>query len=541
MTPAQYWIIGLAAAAIVLPVVYYAVLKMRYGNIERADERHTTLTDDGWRIALFRYLPRTDGPRHPVLLCHGAFANHHNFDIPAGTSLADYLADRGYDVWLMDFRGDRSSTPSAGRKRSNATADEYLLEDMPAAVDYVLEQTGCETLHAVGHSMGGMFWMAYAIEFEGYGLASLTTIGSPVNFEGLRFHPHRGLIGLIGLLAPIAEPIQRVLCSWVIALKWRSRVYPMNFANQPEGAGPREGFHKADLLPAPVAGALDAWTSTGDWRMAGGELAVLEELASIATPWQMICARLDGLTPPHHVENTAALLSPRTSRAVWFSVEDGHAVDYGHIDLVIGRHAPDEVFPAIVEWFETHPASGAPTVEPRIAEPAGGDEAVAVVETFVHEEAIVMLTAEAEALAAPAEEAPEPIPMRKLRAAQAPAAMEQAVDGTDDIEAIQRRRLGRAMARAQVALHGFADEEDGPSLPGASLEDLERTLTDRVKKASKRKAKPAAKTKAKPKAKAAPAKKAAAKPKAKAAPAKKAAAKKPAAKAKPAAKKKGAK
>jgi hypothetical protein len=36
---------------------------------------------------------------------------------------------------------------------------------------------------------------------------------------------------------------------------------------------------------------------------------------------------------------------------VEFGVESGHGADYGHIDLVLGRHAPEEVFTRIADWL----------------------------------------------------------------------------------------------------------------------------------------------------------------------------------------------
>ncbi|MFO1520190.1 MAG: hypothetical protein U1F57_11120 [bacterium] len=35
-----------------------------------------------------------------------------------------------------------------------------------------------------------------------------------------------------------------------------------------------------------------------------------------------------------------------------FGRKHGHRTDYGHVDLIIGNHAPREVFPKIAEWLE---------------------------------------------------------------------------------------------------------------------------------------------------------------------------------------------
>jgi hypothetical protein len=42
----------------------------------------------------------------------------------------------------------------------------------------------------------------------------------------------------------------------------------------------------------------------------------------------------------------------------------GHASglshEYSHVDLVLGRHAPDEIYPRVTEWLDAHqPVSNA--------------------------------------------------------------------------------------------------------------------------------------------------------------------------------------
>lgn len=101
------YILAVPLGLIVLAVLYAILLRVFNPPFERASEVHDVHTDDGWIIRLYRYKPDSEYGGEPVLMCHGAFANHHNFDIPEGNSLADYLCAAGYDCWLMDYRGDR--------------------------------------------------------------------------------------------------------------------------------------------------------------------------------------------------------------------------------------------------------------------------------------------------------------------------------------------------------------------------------------------------------------------------------------------------
>jgi len=37
-----------------------------------------------------------------------------------------------------------------------------------------------------------------------------------------------------------------------------------------------------------------------------------------------------------------------------FGLSEGDHIDYGHFDLVLGKYAPQDVFPWIRSWLEAH-------------------------------------------------------------------------------------------------------------------------------------------------------------------------------------------
>lgn len=71
------------------------------------------------------------------------------------------LADKGYDVWITNCRGNRYSrkhitknpdVPSSGFWKFSWT--EIGKYDHPAVIDYILSETGFEKLYYSGHSQG---------------------------------------------------------------------------------------------------------------------------------------------------------------------------------------------------------------------------------------------------------------------------------------------------------------------------------------------------------------------------------------------------
>lgn len=72
--------------------------------------------------------------------------------------LAYILADQGYDVWIGNARGNKYSRahtyldPDSGVDFWDFTWHQIGIYDIPAMIDYVLEQTGQEDMFYIGHS-----------------------------------------------------------------------------------------------------------------------------------------------------------------------------------------------------------------------------------------------------------------------------------------------------------------------------------------------------------------------------------------------------
>ena len=107
-------------------------------------------------------------PEKTVLYVHGAtYPAETSFDLPLeGLSWMDYIAGRGYDVYLMDVRGYGGSTrPSemdapAGRNAPIADT-ETAVRDIGAVVDHILARRHLQKLDLLGWSWGTSTMAAY--------------------------------------------------------------------------------------------------------------------------------------------------------------------------------------------------------------------------------------------------------------------------------------------------------------------------------------------------------------------------------------------
>lgn len=122
--------------------------------------KETTRTADGATLC-FKHYHNPLGT--PVILQHGLAQNLYAWDLPVeGQSLAVYLAERGYDVWVPSLRGSGKGyyRSGDGEELWDWSVDDYIIFDVPAILHKVRESTGKKPFW-VGHSMGGMIIYGY--------------------------------------------------------------------------------------------------------------------------------------------------------------------------------------------------------------------------------------------------------------------------------------------------------------------------------------------------------------------------------------------
>jgi lysosomal acid lipase/cholesteryl ester hydrolase len=115
-----------------------------------AGEVHEVSTEDGYILHLHRVRAKYSSipPKSPVLLVHGAIVNSLYFlNSGKNISIAFYLADNGYDVWLGSVRGSKYST---AHKWLSTESNDYWkfsfhemgVYDLPSMIDYMLSASG---------------------------------------------------------------------------------------------------------------------------------------------------------------------------------------------------------------------------------------------------------------------------------------------------------------------------------------------------------------------------------------------------------------
>jgi polyhydroxyalkanoate synthase len=353
--------IGAVIVLVCLGIAAFAawlVAALSYRDPITADEVYLVTTPDLWKIRLCRHKPK-GGRGEPVFFCHGFMSNQFDFAHPPGESMADFFAGKGYDCWLIDLRGAKSSIPAFGRSRNDPTMDDYLLRDIPAAIAYIQKTTGCNKVHWVGYSMGGMLVYAYDAVFGSDLLASATTLGSPVGFEGMVFHRPAALLFVRGLSRGLFRAVQRLVVAVLTTFHLKLDLVPINWKNMNPRIDARALFSMLEVPPIPVTESLSTAAERHVWRVDDSSVEVYAKIKeSLSVPLFAIFGADDPFVPLYTVEPFFKGLPVKDKKLLVLSHENGHSADYSHVDLVFSPKAREEVLEPVLAWLSAHPIKG---------------------------------------------------------------------------------------------------------------------------------------------------------------------------------------
>lgn len=307
-------------------------------------ERIETLASDGQRLALYRVAPEGK-PKGAVLLLHGLCANRFAFHWP-GRSVAQYLAARGFDAYVGELRG-AGDLPTV---KPTWNFDEYLELDVPAMLEAVRGHSGFARVHFIGHSMGGILLMCHALTAGTTGLASGTALASALTYGGggSGFAPLQRLEPVLTRIATIPYGAAIGLVAPALGLT-SDPISRFNF--HPDNAEPElvRAVHANVFtrLPTALLQSLASALQPGGLKTRSGN-SYLSFASSFQLPMLLASASDDRQCPREGLEETGRALS---AKVLHFGAAHGHRAEYGHFDLLLGRNAPDEVWPELARWL----------------------------------------------------------------------------------------------------------------------------------------------------------------------------------------------
>lgn len=351
-----------------------------FAKPSRIIEDHETKTDDGWTLALKRYRRAGANPLlGPVVLGHGFSYSGAFWDLDEAHSLAGYLADRNFDVWVVSLRGAGASTKpgfsvlkttintrladlpatilrtTIDPNKFDWTVDDYIDHDVPAVLSAVTRLTGRPKVWWVGHSMGGMILYGHLERSPETRVAGLVAVASPMNIPQPPNDILKGLLENSDLLKISALAVNTTLPA-KLASPLGGRVQtPLDilFYNRENMDPPTISllFLNVEDIPQGVLDQFTEMVRTGEFKRADGSYSYTRNLSKIDVPVLLIAGQVDKIAPPEVVRFAYDQVSSTDKTYRLFGLAGGYRADYGHNDLILGKHTKEEVFPLIAQWL----------------------------------------------------------------------------------------------------------------------------------------------------------------------------------------------
>jgi polyhydroxyalkanoate synthase subunit PhaC len=303
------------------------------------------------KLRLLRYRPAAVKRRHPIplLIVPSLINRYYILDLKPERSLVEYLRDRGFDVWMMDW-----GTP--GPEDRFVTFDDHVEGYLLNCVGEVLAATRQKKLSLLGYCIGGVLTTIFAaLHGEAY-VQNLIILASPLNFHD------RGLLSLWARKEHF--PVDLIIDTygnmpaWLlqISFKW---LRPTTDLRNVWGLWERLGQpERLDDFRA-----LNHWVEDNvsvpgeayrkfvkscyqDNLLIQNKMQIkgrTVNLKDIRCPLLNITAKHDHVCPP---QSAAALNDHVSSQDVTLLTLPG-----GHVGAIVGREATGGLWPQLSEWL----------------------------------------------------------------------------------------------------------------------------------------------------------------------------------------------
>lgn len=335
---------------------------------EKADKFNRLLTTDAliaqtpkqliWTLnkaKLYRYIPVVPEEKRkpvPLLMVFAIMNRPHVLDLRRGHSFAEYMLEKGYDLYLLDWG-------EPGPEDKDLNFDDYVLEYLPRVIRKVKRVSGAEEFSMLGWCLGALIATLYAALRPDDGLKNLVLLTAPLDFSDktaggfTRWTSHPAFnpdlivekLGnvpgeMIDAGAKMLKPVENYLGSYLML--WDNLDNPKTV----------EAWHAMntwvrDIIP--MAGAAYQQLINDFYkenRLMEGSLVLRGEhvdLNALTANVYNVIAETDHITPPCQSEGIMEKIGSRDKEV--FRVRGGH------IGIMAGRGAEKNTWPHIEAWL----------------------------------------------------------------------------------------------------------------------------------------------------------------------------------------------
>jgi len=307
--------------------------------------------NDGWELSLERLINKNKFNKSlsPALFIPGYGMNAFIFNYhPNGKSLAQYVADRGFEVWMINFR-------QMGKSRcyDHSREEEYSLldiarYDLRQTVKFIKENTSSnrKDIHFLSCSLGASIGFIYFAFFGEEDIRSFTNLGGPLRW--IKIHPAiRAAFYSSTIIKNIRFHKSRELARILLPLVAKTPLLSIYLHSEYIDMSKVSEFTKTVEDPNRFINAeISIWMKKKDLIYEGKNIT--EEFSRFTRPLLCLIANADGIVPPETVRFPLSIASSRIKDEMIVGNED---IKFAHADLYISKYAQSMFFEPFSEWL----------------------------------------------------------------------------------------------------------------------------------------------------------------------------------------------
>jgi polyhydroxyalkanoate synthase len=299
---------------------------------------------------LYRYRSSNRRYRVPLLLVFALINRPDIFDLRPGSSFVEFLLAEGFDVFLLDWGYPEEEDSDMG-------LDNYVCDEMVSGIREVRRASGQDEVSLLGWCIGGTLSLLYGGSQEDNPVRNMVLLTTPVDTQGALYttwvgresfdvdYVADGYQAIPGAAIDFANKLMKPVTNY-----WTT--YRQLWEAVLDGQDRREAYQAmarwiADNPPFP-ARAYREWIT---WmykenRLVRGNMWLRGErvdLSRIDQSLLVVTAGADHIAPP---EGTHPLFDMVSSDDVTRLDRPG-----GHIGLMAGSKARNEIWPDIAHWL----------------------------------------------------------------------------------------------------------------------------------------------------------------------------------------------